>query len=124
MDKHQQSRYTDRLLAMQKRLAREVNAAEDALREDVVAPGDISTVPTHPADFDSENLDAQIAIAENEEQLLEQVVAALDRIAVGTFGICQECGREIARQRLDAIPYTSWCIDCAARHDASSPRRA
>jgi RNA polymerase-binding protein DksA len=119
MDQHEQRRYTDRLLALQRRLAREVNAVEDALREDVVAPGDTSSVPTHPADFDSENLDAEIAIAENEEQLLEQVVAALDRIANGTFGACQQCGREIARERLQAIPYAPWCIECAGRQETT-----
>jgi RNA polymerase-binding transcription factor DksA len=65
------------------------------LREDVVKPGDISSVPTHPADQDVEGLDSEIAISQNEEMLLEQVEAALERIEAGAYGVCQQCGRPI-----------------------------
>ncbi len=91
--------------------------AEEALREDVVAPGNITSVPTHPADQDVEGLDSEIAIAQNEELLLEQVEAALERIRVGTFGVCQQCGRTVDAQRLQAVPYASRCIDSARGHD-------
>jgi len=83
------------------------------LRQDVVKPGDITSVPTHPADDDVEGLDAEIAIAQNEELLLEQVDAALERVEAGTFGVCQQCGREIDAERLQAVPYASHCIACA-----------
>ena len=92
---------------------REVDATEKALREDIVAPGDISTVPTHSADQDVEGLDAEVAIAQNEQFLLEQVEAALERIEAGAYGTCQGCGKKINKQRLDAIVYTPYCIDCA-----------
>jgi RNA polymerase-binding transcription factor DksA len=37
---------------------------------------------------------------------------ALDRIEDGTFGKCVRCGRQIAEERLEAIPYATRCIDC------------
>jgi DnaK suppressor protein len=90
-----------------------VDASEQALREDVMTPGDTTAVPTHPADADAEGLDAEVAISQSEEWLLVQVEAALERIEKGTYGICQQCGREIGTKRLDAIPYAARCIDCA-----------
>jgi DnaK suppressor protein len=116
MEKKEQTSFELQLLELRERLLRRVDTAEEALREDVVKPGDISSVPTHPADQDVEGLDAEIAIAQNEELLLEQVEAAIERIRVGTYSVCQQCGRTIDAQRLQAVPYASRCIDCARGH--------
>ena len=69
------------------------------------------------ADLGSDNFEQEVSLSllENEGQLLERVSAALARIDQGTFGRCQECGRDISRERLDAVPYTPYCIQCAAR---------
>jgi len=118
MKNKERADFESRLVDIRKRLLREVDMAEEALREDVVKPGDITSLPTHSADQDVEGLDAEIAIAQNEELLLEQVNAALERIRAGKFGVCEQCGRTIDVQRLQAIPYTSYCIDCArVQHD-------
>ena len=37
----------------------------------------------------------------------------LERIEARTFGKCEDCGCEIPKERLDSVPYTRWCIDCA-----------
>jgi DnaK suppressor protein len=34
------------------------------------------------------------------------------RIEAGTFGTCGRCGKPIAEERLEAIPYANRCIDC------------
>ncbi len=77
-----------------------------------VKPGEISSLPTHPADDDVEGLDSEIAIAQNEEFLLEQVNAAIERIGQERT-VFASCGCTIDAARLQAIPYTSRCIDCA-----------
>lgn len=41
---------------------------------------------------------------------LDQVEAALARIAAGTYGICAVCGEAIAEGRLEARPWTPFCI--------------
>ena len=102
-----------KLFGLRKRLLREVDSSEEALREDVVKRGEITSVPTHPADQDVEGLDSEIAVAQNQEALLEQVDAALARIRAGTYGICEQCRCEIDAQRLQALPYASRCINCA-----------
>lgn len=39
--------------------------------------------------------------------------AALRRISEGSYGDCVRCGAEIAEARLDALPWTPFCRDCA-----------
>lgn len=51
-----------------------------------------------------------------EEQHLGQIEAALRRIGDGTFGRCTSCGKQIAPERLEALPWASECIDCHARN--------
>ena len=113
MEKFELSVYQSGLFALRSRLLREVDTVEEALREDVIAPGDTSAVPSHPADRDVEGFDEQVILAQNEEQLLEEVEAALERIEAGTYGTCELCGREIPKERLDAIPQAATCIECA-----------
>ncbi len=48
----------------------------------------------------------------NERQLLAMVEGALDRIRTGTFGQCISCGEEINFKRLEAVPWTRFCIAC------------
>lgn len=47
------------------------------------------------------------------QQELRQIAAALERIAEGTYGVCVACGGEISDERLDLVPYTPFCADCA-----------
>ncbi len=43
---------------------------------------------------------------------LTLIRAALDRLAEGTFGECLNCGKTIGIKRLEALPWTPYCIDC------------
>ncbi len=45
---------------------------------------------------------------------LRQIKSALDRIENGTYGECASCGEAISQERLDAVPYTALCRNCAA----------
>lgn len=42
--------------------------------------------------------------------------AALGRLDDGTYGTCVACGRRVAEARLEALPTTDRCVDCAAGH--------
>ena len=54
-------------------------------------------------------------LREREEQHLAQIEGALRRIDTGAFGLCQACGKPIASERLEALPWAQDCIDCHAR---------
>jgi RNA polymerase-binding transcription factor DksA len=45
---------------------------------------------------------------------IRMIDAALERIEAGTYGICTNCGNEIEPKRLDLLPETPLCADCAA----------
>jgi RNA polymerase-binding protein DksA len=55
-----------------------------------------------------------LALAGQGEQIAGEVVDALERIEAGTFGLCEECGRAIPTQRLNAVPYARYCMECAS----------
>lgn len=44
---------------------------------------------------------------------LRAIDAALERIEEGSYGECVRCGNPIAQARLEALPYTALCIECA-----------
>ena len=48
----------------------------------------------------------------NERQLLQMVENALSRLREGSFGQCISCGQEINVKRLEAVPWTRFCIQC------------
>jgi DnaK suppressor protein len=48
----------------------------------------------------------------SERQLLQMVENALSRIREGVFGECVNCGSEINAKRLEAVPWTRYCIAC------------
>ncbi len=54
-------------------------------------------------------------LRERESQHLTQIESALARIDAGTFGLCASCGKPIAQERLEALPWATDCIDCHAR---------
>src|SRR5215471_16783294 len=57
---------------------------------------------------------------DRESSLLRSVRAALARIADGSYGTCMHCEEEIKPKRLDAVPWTKYCIRCqeaADRHE-------
>ena len=58
--------------------------------------------------------------AGRDSEKLQQIEAALARIAAGTYGICEECGRDIPLSRLDAVP---WSILCVRDQEASDRER-
>ncbi len=48
---------------------------------------------------------------------LQMINNALDRINLGTYGLCIKCGKEIPQERLDALPYALMCISCASEEE-------
>ncbi|HZX53930.1 MAG TPA: TraR/DksA C4-type zinc finger protein [Ilumatobacteraceae bacterium] len=54
-----------------------------------------------------------VAIHDQIVQQLAAVEAALQRVAEGTYGVCEVCHRPIAGERLEAIPWAATCVACA-----------
>ncbi len=58
------------------------------------------------------NREMDYTLEDNAEHVLGAIDEALRRIEEGTFGTCARCGRPIAEERLEAMPYATKCIDC------------
>lgn len=56
--------------------------------------------------------DRRTALQERMEDTLQQVENALDRIDKGIYGKCENCGKNISPERLEALPYAQMCIEC------------
>lgn len=53
------------------------------------------------------------ALGNEAREEIRKISAALRRLDAGDYGICSECGGQIADGRLSAYPYADDCIDCA-----------
>jgi DnaK suppressor protein len=60
----------------------------------------------------------QISLMELKNGMREQIDEALLRLADGTYGICEDCGREISERRLKAVPFARRCIQCQEKTEA------
>jgi DnaK suppressor protein len=67
----------------------------------------------HIADSASETYMRELdeGLEENAGHILAEIEAALARIEDGTYGLCSTCGKPIAAERLEAVPYATLCID-------------
>lgn len=106
--------YRERLREMRDRMSGEVDRVVESIREDLNPAGNSSNLPTHPADNAPENIDSDVQVIEAERGMLDEIQAAIHRIDAGTFGVCENCAELIGYERLEAIPYASRCIKCAA----------
>ena len=52
-----------------------------------------------------------------DRQLLLLVDGALDRLRQGSYGECIACGNEINPKRLQAVPWTRYCISCQEKQE-------
>lgn len=52
------------------------------------------------------------ALRERAERELAQVDAAIGRLEAGTYGLCAACGRPIDPERLDALPWALYDLEC------------
>jgi DnaK suppressor protein len=119
MKKSEMKPFKERLLALRARLRGDVSAmAKAALHKTrSEASGDLSSMPIHMADLGSDNFEQEftLSLMESEEETLEQIEGALERIEEGVYGLCQECESKIPKARLNAIPYTPYCVKCASK---------
>ena len=91
-----------RLAALQSRLA---SIKKDVTREH---SGDSAEQAQ-----ERENDEVVDAIGNETAQSIKGVTAALERIADGSYGICENCGDQIGQARLEIVPEATRCVACA-----------
>jgi DnaK suppressor protein len=102
--------YKKRLLEMRDRSRDEINRMVRVVLDDARASGE------HDRNV-SESVDKEVVLENTEEAIRKEIVAALQRIDEGTFGQCETCGVPITKPRLDAIPFTRFCVNCERQRE-------
>lgn len=110
--------FREQLILLRARLRGDVSQMADAAlkKSRSEANGDLSSMPIHMADIGSDNYEQEftLSLMQSEGGTLEQIEVALERIEDGTYGLCEECGGKIPKQRLTAVPYATMCVKCAS----------
>ncbi|HEX5589649.1 MAG TPA: TraR/DksA C4-type zinc finger protein [Candidatus Limnocylindrales bacterium] len=99
--------------AVRAALQAEANRLRAELGEPIEGPGQMTYGSQAAAATHVFEQQRDLALRDRERVQLRQVEDALERLAAGTFGTCRSCGRPIAAERLEAIPWAALCIDCA-----------
>ena len=61
--------------------------------------------------------DHELSLADNSRAMLEQSRHALERIADGSYGICESCGKAVGKLRLQAFPRATLCMACKQKQE-------
>jgi RNA polymerase-binding protein DksA len=111
-------RFRKRLEDERDRLTRLVEEYQRELEEARLTESSSDRSPD-PGDPESSSVKLEYAkelsIERNTLDLLSTVDRALARIESGEYGLCENCGKAIPVERLDVLPYTTLCVDCAAQ---------
>ncbi len=105
----------DALLKLNKRLMARRNELRRSLAgelEDLRGSfrGDLGDAADAAFDTGSDEISSQLA--EFEARELAQIERALARLKQGTYGVCEGCHKKIPVARLNALPYSTCCIEC------------
>jgi len=98
---------------------------EDTLESNKEASGDLSSMPIHSADVGTDTYEQNRNLGElkREQKELDQIQRAINKIEgeeEAEYGICEACEEGVDKERLEAIPYTPHCIECATKVEEDS----
>lgn len=101
---------------------RKIEGDMDGLNKTTLEQGsDLSHYPDDPSYIANAEFEKPMAfnIMNVDQSILEQVNDALHKIANGTYGICEKCGKKITIKRLEAKPWARYCVKCREELEAS-----
>lgn len=107
--KHFQTLLNGKLDELLKEADRTVDGMTDAKAENFPDPTDRASLES--------NRNFTLRIRDRERKLIVKIKEALARIDDGSYGKCEECGEQIGRERLEARPVTTLCIDCKSMQE-------
>ncbi|NLW49180.1 MAG: conjugal transfer protein TraR [Firmicutes bacterium] len=127
MNAREQTIFRKRLIAEKERLEEEIRASNRFNMEEPLTDSvqELSAYDNHPADLGSETFEREkdLALWNNTHELLQRIKEALDHVDKGIYGVCEDCGEEIALERLEAVPYTTLCIHCQHQEEDNHQSR-
>lgn len=112
------------LIKEQKEINEEIKDLKEAIEGvDLNRDDTNSSQDHHPGDLgtDEESKETNYTLIDRDLDKLEEINAALDRIANGTYGVCEDTGATIKKERLEAIPYARYSVGAKEKYDEANP---
>lgn len=129
LKKSEMKEYKSLLLALRSRIRGDVQQLTDEALSRGEGGGD-SKSPTHIAELGTAAYEQELSlrVAENDQELLNEIDVALKKIVSGKFGACEGCLEEgksaskasIPKTRLKALPYARNCVSCEQKREELS----
>jgi RNA polymerase-binding protein DksA len=116
-----------KLLEERDRIASDLDALEESTTQTPKdSSGDLSSYSSHMADQGSDSMEREKAFlfASVKRRRLDELDLALERIAAGTFGTCESCGKPIPVKRLERMPGASLCVACKELEEKAQGSRS
>lgn len=109
-------KFRKRLLDEKKHIVKRIEAInQGGLHESMASSiSELSLYDNHPGDVGSEMFERSkdFALREDSFRMVRAIDEALEKMEKGTYGKCDVCDEEIPPERLEAVPYTTLCLDC------------
>ncbi len=120
-------RYYKLLIELRKHVKDELDlhTAETLKQSSKDNSGDLSGYGSHQADAGTDTFDRDFAlgILSNEHDALNEIEEAIYRIKNGNYGICEETGKPIKKERLTAVPFTRYSLEGQIEFEKNSKKR-
>jgi RNA polymerase-binding transcription factor DksA len=115
MKQQELANYRAKLAALAMRVRGDAENIAEQVQSGSGGGGNLSTVPVHLGDMGTDEFmhELNATLLDNEQFLVTEARAALRRIDAGTFGVCEGCGKRIAKERLEVMPFARFCVRCA-----------
>lgn len=108
----------DRLLEMKSQVTSGIRADLKEGREGQKDDG----MDTYDVATEERDREISMIISDRDRQKLVAIEEALERIDLGTYGICDSCEEEIPVERLKAMPFTRLCVQCQSEREMEAKR--
>lgn len=116
MTEDKNKRYKTIIAYLQQEKEDSLEMSSELLKDDMRGSlSELSVIDNHPADIGTEVYERERDAAERDrlKGKIQAIDSALDRWEKGEYGICEHCGGEIPAERLEALPYTTVCLNCS-----------
>lgn len=111
IDKKTQSHFRRILLREREQIVGEVKQTYESSQE--MGQDGIQDIGDEAANIYNKQI--LLSLNESERMRLQEVDEALDRLAGGAYGICEECGEPISLKRLEVRPVAKYCVACLSK---------
>lgn len=101
------------------RLREELVATEQEIADLVADSGDGAGDDIADAGAKTFEREQSMSLADNARKLLDQTLKALARLDAGEYGVCESCEAPIGKERLQAFPRATMCLQCKQADERS-----